>query len=166
MLIDVIVVALIAVFFLIGLIQGFLVSLLVMVAWAVGIISVWLFSGYFGAILGANVSLMPPLDLILGGIIAFFIPFLLAKIVISVIKFFMTKTSSITMANRLLGGVWGMVKGLVIAGLLLTVMDILPAKGNFQKTLKQSKTYAIYKEIPFTKLWDKFKVPKEIQLYI
>jgi len=166
MLIDVIVVALIAIFFLIGLMQGFLVSVLVMVAWAVGVISVWLFSGYFGAILGANVSLMPPLDLILGGIIAFFIPFLLAKIIISVIKFFMTKTSSITMANRLLGGVWGLVKGLLIAGLLLTVMDILPAKGNFQKTLKQSKTYAIYREIPFNKLWDKFKLPKEIQLYI
>jgi len=166
MLIDVIVVALIAIFFLIGLVQGFIVSLLVMVAWAVGVISVWLFSGYFGAILRANVSMMPPLDLILGGIIAFIIPFLLAKIVIGIIKFFMNKTTIITLTNRLLGGAWGLVKGLLIAGLLLTLVDILPAKGNLEKTLKQSKTYSIYREIPFNKLWDKFKIPKEIQLYI
>jgi len=166
MLIDVIVVAFIAIFFIIGLIQGFLVSLLVMVAWAVGVLSVWLFSGYFGAILSANVSMMPPLNLILGGIIAFIIPFLLAKIIIGVIKFFMTKTTVISMTNRLLGGLWGIAKGLVIAGLFLTVIDILPAKGDLQKTIKQSKTYAIYREIPFNKMWDKFKIPKEIQLYI
>jgi len=166
MLIDIIVVALIAIFFLIGLMQGFLVSLLVMVAWAIGVISVWLFSGRFGAILSANVSLVPPLDLILGGIVAFIVPFLLAKIIIGIIKFFMAKTSIITFTNRLLGGVWGIVKGIVIAGLLLTLIDILPAKGNLEKTLKQSKTYSIYREIPFTKLWDKFKLPKEIQLYI
>jgi membrane protein required for colicin V production len=166
MLIDIIVVSLLALFFIVGVSQGFIVSLLSLVAWAVAIISAWLFSGFFGAMLSANVNLIPPLDLLFGAVLAFLIPFLLIRIVIGVIKFFMNKTSCITMANRVLGGAWGVVKGIVVSMIILTVISILPAKGNLQQIKEKSVAYSIYEVFPFADLWEKFKLPEAVKLQI
>jgi len=165
--IDTIVVSLIAVFFIIGILQGFIVSLLILISWVVGILSVWLFSGTLGAILNASMSLMPPLDSLFGAVLAFFLPFLLIRIATNIVKYFMNKkTSSLTIVNRLLGGVWGILKGIVIAGIFLTAISILPAKGSLQQAMEESVAYSIYKIFPFANLWEKFKLPKEVKLYI
>jgi membrane protein required for colicin V production len=167
MLIDLIVVLLIAVFFALGILQGFIVSLLTLAAWVVGIISVWIFSGSFASMLSKNVSFMPPLDLLLGAVLAFFIPFLLIRITATFIKYFMAKTSSLTVANRILGGVWGLLKGVVIAWIFLTAINLLPVKkGNLQHTMDKSITYSIYKTLPFASLWEDFRLPKSIELSI
>jgi len=161
MFIDVIVVSLVAIFFILGVLQGLVVSLLILVAWAVAILSVWLFAGYFAAILSTNMILMPPLDLLFGGVLAFLIPFLLARIVIGVIKYFMNKTTALTIANRILGGAWGAVKGLVIAGLFLTLISVFPPKGTLQQTMEESFAYSIYKGLPFAEIWKKLKTEIE-----
>jgi len=161
MFIDIIVASLIFVFFVVGIVQGFIVSLLVLVAWAVGILSVWLFSGSFAALLNTNVSLMPPLDLFLGGVLAFLIPFFVIRIIINIIKYFMNRTSSLTMANRILGGLWGALKGIVIAMILLTIISVFPPKGNLQQIMGQSVAYSIYRGLPFADVWKKFKTEVE-----
>jgi len=161
MLIDVIVAALIVVFFILGVLQGFIISLLILVAWVVGILSVWLFSGFFAALLNANVNLIPPLDLLLGGVLAFFFPFLAIRIIISIIKYLLNKTSSLTMANRILGGLWGILKGIVISVVFLTVISVFPPKGNLQQTIEESVAYSIYRGLPFADIWKKFKTEIE-----
>jgi type III secretory pathway component EscV len=70
------------------------------------------------------------------------------------------------MANRVLGGAWGAVKGIVVAAILLTLVNALPAKGSLQKTMDESTAFSIYKVFPFAKVWDKFKLPEEVKLYI
>jgi len=162
MLIDVIVVSLIAVFFIIGAAQGFIASLLILIAWAVGIISIFLFSGYFAGMLNSNMLLAPPMDLLFGGILAFFITFLSARIVVSIVNFFLTKTTALTMANRMLGGAWGALKGIAISAVILTVVNALPAKGELKKTMDESTAFSMYKAFPFAKTWDNFKLPKEL----
>jgi len=106
------------------------------------------------------------LDFLFGAVLAFLIPFLAARILISVIKYLMNKTTALTMANRILGGAWGAVKGIVIAGIFLTILNVLPAKGSLQQALNESTTYSIYKAFPFPSLWDKFKLPKEVKINI
>jgi len=149
-----------------GAAQGFLASLLILIAWAVGILSIFLFSGYFAGIMNANMLLMPPLDLFFGGILAFLITFLAARIIVSIINFFMKKTTALTMANRMLGGAWGAVKGLAVAAIFLTVINVLPAKGNLKKIMDESTSFSMYKAFPFASTWDKLKLPKELKLYI
>jgi len=162
MLIDVIVVSLIAVLFIIGAAQGFIASLLILIAWAVGILAIFLFSGYFASILNANMVLVPPMDLLFGGILAFLITFISARIVVSIVNFFLTKTTALTMANRMLGGAWGALKGIAICAVILTVVNALPAKGTLKKTMDESTAFSTYKAFPFAKTWDKFKLPKEL----
>ncbi|MCL1956986.1 MAG: CvpA family protein, partial [Fibromonadales bacterium] len=61
MFVDTIVLFLIAVFLIIGVIQGFIVSVLYLAAWVAGIISAWLFSGTFGIMLRTNIEGLSPL---------------------------------------------------------------------------------------------------------
>ncbi|MDR2555344.1 MAG: CvpA family protein [Fibromonadaceae bacterium] len=166
MLIDAIVVSLIAVFFIIGAAQGFIASLHILIAWAIGILSIFLFSGYFAGILNSNMVLVPPMDLLLGGILAFIIIFLSARIVVSIVNFFLTKTTALTMANRMLGGAWGALKGIAISAVLLTIVNAVPAKGTLKKTMDESTAFSVYNTFPFASAWDKLKLPKELKLDI
>jgi membrane protein required for colicin V production len=166
MFIDIIVVSLIAVFFIIGAAQGFIASLLILIAWAAGILSIFLFSGYFAGILNSNMVLVPPLDLLFGGVLAFIIIFLSARIIVSIVNFFLTKTTALTMANRMLGGAWGALKGIAISAVLLTIVNAVPAKGNLKKTMDESTAFSVYKTFPFASAWDKLKLPKELKLDI
>jgi membrane protein required for colicin V production len=170
MLIDVIVLLLIVIFFAMGVKQGFIVSLLILASWLVGVLSAYFFSGAFASVLSANISMIPPLNLFFGAILAFLFPFLLIRIAASVAKYFMSKNdknaSPLTIINRILGGIWGALKGIVIVGIILTVISLLPTKGGLKQTMEKSITYSIYKIFPFANLWEEFRVPVNIDIRI
>ena len=165
MFIDIMVLGFIAVFFVLGGIQGFIVSLLYLAAWVVGIISAWLFAGAFGIMLSVNIEgLAPLLALCLGALLAFIIPFFLIRIAASVASFFIKKSSPISLVNRILGAVFGILKGGAVAAVLLTVIHFLPAQGSLKQARDNSSAYSIYKTIPFAGLWNEFKTEQRMQI--
>jgi membrane protein required for colicin V production len=165
MFIDLIVASLITIFFVIGILQGFIVSLLILAAWVIGILSAWLFSGAFGSMLNTNIEdLTPLLALFFGAVLAFLLPFLLIRIAALVANSFIKKSGShINVINRLLGGALGALKGIVMAGIILTVINLLPVQGGLRQTMEKSIAYSIYKALPFANLWGEFKVPKKLE---
>jgi membrane protein required for colicin V production len=165
MFIDTIVFALIVIFLVLGVMQGFIVSVLYLSAWVVGIISAWLFSGTFGIMLRTNIEGLAPLvALCLGAFLAFMIPFLLIRIAAAVASFFIKKSSPLTLVNRVLGGVFGALKGAAVAAVILTVVHFLPVQGSLKQARENSFAYSIYKVIPFAGLWKEFKPEQEIKI--
>ncbi len=161
MFIDVIVFIFIIVFLIFGAMDGFVVSVLYLAAWTVGILSAWLFGGTFSSMLNANLEgLQPLLALCLGTLLAFLLPFLLIRIAAAVVKSFIKKFNAtmLTTANRILGGVFGALKGIAVAVILLTVVHFLPVQGNLKQSRESSMFYSIYEKIPFANLWKEFKV--------
>jgi membrane protein required for colicin V production len=165
MFIDTIVFALLAIFMVIGVMQGFIVSVLYLAAWVVGIISAWLFSGTFGIILRTNIEgLAPIVAMCLGAFLAFMIPFVLIRIAAAVASFLVKKSSHLTFANRVLGGVFGVLKGAAVSAVILTVVHFLPVQGSLKQARENSFAYSIYKVIPFAGLWKEFKPEQEIKI--
>ena len=165
MFIDIIVFIFIAVFLVIGIIQGFIISLLYWAAWVGGILSAWLFSGTFGIILRTNIEgLSPIVSMCLGAFLAFVIPFLLIRIAARVVSFFIKKSTPLSFVNHVLGGVFGLLKGLVVSAIILTIVHFLPAQGSLKQARDNSIAYSIYNIIPFASLWKEFKPEKEIQI--
>jgi membrane protein required for colicin V production len=159
MLIDVTVFMFIAIFLIFGVMDGFVVSVLYLAAWVVGILFAWLFGGAFGAMLNANIEgLAPLLALCLGTFLAFILPFLLIRIAAAVAKFFIKKSSALSSVNRILGGVFGILKGIAVGVVLLTIVHFLPAQGNLREAKRNSTFYSIYSKVPFANLWKDFKV--------
>jgi len=165
MFIDTIVLILIIIFVIIGIVQGFIVSAFSLGAWVIGIISAWLFSGTCGIMLRTNIEGLSPLvSLCLGAFLAFIIPFLVIRISASIASFFIKKSSPLTFVNRILGGVFGALKGIVAAAVILTIVHFLPAQGELKAARENSFSYSVYKVIPFASLWKEFKPEKEIQI--
>jgi len=165
MFVDTIVFALIAIFMIIGVMQGFIVSVLYLGAWIVGIISAWLFSGTLGIMLRTNIEGLAPLvSMCLGAFLAFLLPFLIIRIAAAVANFFIKRSSPLTLVNRILGGVFGILKGIAVATIILTVVHFLPVQGSLKQARENSFAYSIYKVIPFASLWKEFKPEQEMQI--
>ncbi|GBU23673.1 hypothetical protein R83H12_00289 [Fibrobacteria bacterium R8-3-H12] len=165
MFIDIIVFILIAIFLILGVMQGFIVSLLYWAAWIAGIISAWLFSGTFGIILRTNIEGLAPLvALCLGALLAFLLPFLLIRIAARVVSFFIKKSAPLTFVNRVLGGIFGALKGIAVSAVILTIVHFLPVQGSLKQARENSVAYSIYKVIPFASMWKEFKPEKEIHI--
>ncbi|MDR2579778.1 MAG: CvpA family protein [Fibromonadaceae bacterium] len=159
MFIDLIILLLILIFVVFGALEGFIVSILKFGAWFLGILSILLFSGSFASMLSANIEdLSPFLALGLGAFLAFFHTFLLFRIAAAVAKFLLKKTAAqVTYLNRVLGGAFGLLKGVMVSIIVLSVFYLLPAKGSLKASIDNSITYSIYKAIPVAKLWGDFR---------
>jgi len=156
--IDIVISLLIAVFFIIGIVQGFIVSLFIFAAWVIGILSAWLFSRTFASMLSANIeNLAPLLAMCFGGILAFLLPFLLVRIGVFIVNSLMKKSQPLSVLNRILGGIFGGLKGVAIAGIILTFVHLLPAQGGFRQTVEKSFAYSVYQSLPFANVWEEFK---------
>ena len=159
MLIDIIVFFLILVFAVLGAVQGFVVSVLYLAAWVFGIFSVWLFSGTFASMLNANLAgISPIITLCLGALLAFLLPFLVIRIAAAIAKYFIKKSGALTLANRILGAVFGALKGVAASVIVLTVVHYLPAQGNLKHSVEGSVSHSIYEKIPFANLWKEFHI--------
>ncbi|MDR1811555.1 MAG: CvpA family protein [Candidatus Fibromonas sp.] len=145
-------------FLIFGIRDGFVVSVLYLAAWVIGILCAWLFGGAFGSMLSANIEgLAPLLALCLGTFLAFLLPFLLLRVAARIAKFFIKKSTALTTANRVLGGVFGALKGVAASAIILTVIHFLPAQGSLKQAKKDSVSYSVYKQVPFANMWKDFK---------
>lgn len=159
MIIDIIILALILILAALGISQGFVVSALYFAAWIVGIISAWLFSSVFAVMLRENLDGLPELLYIcLGALIAFLIPFLLLRVAAIIAKHFIKKSVALSKTDYVLGGVFGMFKGVFASLIILTFIHYLPLKGSFKQSRDDSVAYSFYTEISFAKMWSDFEV--------
>jgi membrane protein required for colicin V production len=162
MLIDIIVLMLIIAFSVLGAVQGFVVSVLYLVAWLAGVLSVWLFAGSLGAMLNSNIEgLNITLAWCLGAVLAFLLPFIIIRIAARIAKYFLKRSPPLSNINHLLGGVFGVIKGAAISLVILTVIHYLPTKGDLKQMKETSISYTIYVKIPFAHMWKEVKTDKE-----
>jgi membrane protein required for colicin V production len=158
MLIDLVVFGLIGVFSLLGITQGFVVSVLYLAAWFFGVLSAWLFSGACGILLSENIeNLNVVFARFLGALLAFLVPFLLFRGAAILAKFVIKKSAPLSALNRVLGGIFGVLKGVVASVVILTVIHFLPTQGKLKLSMENSISYSIYKAVPFANLWKEFK---------
>jgi uncharacterized membrane protein required for colicin V production len=161
MFIDLIVVFLLMVFIIFGVLEGFLVSALKFAAWFLGIIAVLLFSKQAAMVLNANIEGLPPvLSVGIGAILVFLCVFLPLRIVAAIARSFLRKFAVLTFTNHILGGAFGLLKGIIASILILSIVYLLPAKGSLKEATDKSVAYSIYKTVPIAKLWKDFKVDK------
>jgi len=152
MFIDIIILFLILIFAAFGVFDGFVVSVLKLAAWFFGILSIWLFAGSFASFLGANIEGLSHFPaLALGAIIAFFCTFLLFRVAASVAEHFLKKTNTVKTADRILGGVFGALKGIIVCTIILSLIYLIPSKGSLKETIDSSISCSIYAAIPIAK---------------
>jgi len=165
MFIDIIVFLLVLAFCALGFREGFIVSALRLAAWVAGVLSVMVFTGSFAYLLGTNLEgISPMLALVCGAFIAFFLPFMLIRTGALIASFFMGKSEKVTFVNRILGGVFGVLKGIIASIFILSVVHLLPAKGNLKASIDNSASYSVYKNIPFAELFGELKTKAEINI--
>lgn len=157
MLIDTIVLLLIIAFSIFGVFQGFMVSILKLAAWFFGIFAAYFFSSSFAAFLKSNIDFPPIFALGISAILLFLFIFLLFQIAAIVVKYILKKLPPLTLINRILGGILGLLKGIVASIIFLTFIHILPAKGGLKESIDNSIFYSVYKSIHFVKVFEKFK---------
>jgi uncharacterized membrane protein required for colicin V production len=144
-----------------GVLEGFLVSALKFAAWFLVILAILLFSGDASAVLRANIEdLSPILATCAGAILVFLCAFVPLRIAAAIGRSFLRKFAVLTFTNHILGGIFGLLKGLVASLLVLSVIYLLPAKGNLKESTDKSVAYSVYKTVPLAKLWKDFKVDK------
>jgi len=152
MLIDLIVLFLLLIFAAFGAFDGFVVSVLKFGAWFFGVLSIWIFTSSLATFLTANIDGLSSFTaLALGALFAFFGAFLLFRIAAAVAEHFIKRTGSVKMANRILGGVFGALKGAILCIIVLSVVYILPAKGSLKQARDSSISCSIYAVIPIAK---------------
>lgn len=127
-----------------GLWAGLVRSLFRLLAWAGGAAASWFGSAYVMVWLAQNVAPLPPY---VARFSATFFAFLVPFMVLSLIGYAahkMISASPLGPANRMGGGLLGLVKGLILCGLLFTLLHWIPAKGTLQDTLESSVAYDFY----------------------
>jgi membrane protein required for colicin V production len=157
MLIDIVILFLILSFIAFGVMDGFMISVFKLAAWIFGILSIWLFSGLLASFFKENIEgLTNVLAYALGAFISFFCAFLLFRIAAAVAEHFVKKAAPLKLADRILGGGFGALKGIIISAIILSVVYLLPAKGSLKETIDNSISCSVYRAIPVAKLFSEF----------
>jgi membrane protein required for colicin V production len=152
MFIDIIVLFLILIFAAFGVFDGFVVSVLKLAAWFFGIVAIWFFASSLASFLSANVEGLSHFPaLALGAIIAFMGTFLLFRMAASIAEHFLKKTKSVKTADRVLGGVFGALKGIIVCVIILSLVYLIPSKGSLKAAIDSSVSCSIYAAIPIAK---------------
>lgn len=142
--IDIFCLCVFGLFLILGLWSGLLKSLFRLAAWAAGALGAFFAKDIAGDFLRANFQLDDVSLSILCAIAGFLIPFLL----ISIIGHFLDnamKSSSLSGMNRLGGGVFGLFKALILCALVLSVLHVLPLRGELKSTRNASTFYSAYR---------------------
>lgn len=142
--IDLVILGLLALFVGFGIWAGLVKSLFRLLAWVGGAAGSWFGSEYVVLWLTHNVASIPPFALKFSGL---FIGFLVPFIVLSLIGFGLHKlvnASPLGAANRMGGGLLGLVKGLILTTLLMALLHYLPAQGELERARNSSQAYDVY----------------------
>lgn len=131
---------------LIGLYRGFLRSIFRIVAWILGIVGSYCSHLFLSDIIIDNFDISSGVAKIIALILGFVIPFTIAQLVGHFLHTAVSH-SFISKPNRILGALFGIIKGLVVCFLLLSIMHILPLKEGAVFNMRETAfAYEAYKE--------------------
>ncbi|MCB5230059.1 MAG: CvpA family protein [Candidatus Cloacimonas sp.] len=137
---DIITLAILAIFFVMGIRRGFSLTLIQVI----GIVMVVVFIQLFGVALKRYIplSLGIPTEgaLVIGYILIFIIVMILAKVISSLLQKFW-KSLSLSWLDRLLGGLLGIVLGTVFFIMLILFLDVSGLSSNLEDASNNSKIY-------------------------
>ena len=134
-----------SIFFIRGIVRGFVYELVTIVGLLLGyIISITylsLFSGYL-------LSVFPSFSITVVNIISFFVLFVGTNLLLRLVAKIISKTLKIAMLgwlNRLLGGLLGVLKSIIIMSILVFVIDMIPFSSYLleQFEIRNSELYPI-----------------------
>jgi len=156
--IDIGILSITAIFFVRGVFRGFVFELVTVVGLILGyIISIT----YLSIVSSFILSFFPSLPVSIVNIVSFFVLFVGTNMLLRVIANILTKTLKIAMLgwlNRLLGGLFGILKGVILLSIIVFVVSLIPLSDTLlQNTeVNNSVLYPIL-EIFGPKLYEEIK---------
>ena len=142
--IDIISLIIILFFTLIGVWHGFLRGIFRLLAWAIGIGGAYFVNSHFAPTISETLQTSSFSTTLVCICIGFLIPFLALLFVSHMVNKAITGTVA-GKADRILGGLFGVLKALLICFVLLTILHILPFGGVVEETRNDAVSYAAYK---------------------
>lgn len=142
---DIGILSIASIFFIRGIFRGFIFELVTVIGLILGyIISITYLSIASGIIL----SFFPSLPISIVNIVGFFVLFVGTNMLLRVIANLLTKTLKIAMLgwlNHLLGGLFGLLKGVILMSILVFVIDLIPFSATLLESIevKQSLLYPV-----------------------
>ncbi len=142
--IDIISLTLALLFGIVGLWRGLLVSVFRLCAWIAAIFGAIFAQDIIGSFIATNMALGSFAVKLVCMSVGFLVPFLTVTFIGHIVNRFVTSTI-LSKANRLLGGLFGFMKGVIICGVLLAIIHIIPASGDFKTLRNSAVAYAGFK---------------------
>ncbi len=144
--IDIFCLVFLVLFFCLGLWSGLLKSFFRMAAWAGGAAGAYFTYDWFGTFIHANIHIEDTTLKIFCFVLGFVIPFLLLLLLGRLLTYWI-KSTSLGTANRLLGGILGVLKATILCLLLLTLLHLLPLSGDLRKMRNDAIAYHAYRSL-------------------
>jgi membrane protein required for colicin V production len=123
---DIGILAIASVFFIRGVFRGFVFELITVIGLILGyIISIT----YLDLLSGFILSVFPSFPEAVVKLVSFFSLFVGTNLLLRLLANFLTKTIKIAMLgwlNRLMGGILGLLKGVVIMGIIVLILNLIP----------------------------------------
>lgn len=142
--IDIVCLVIILFLMLLGLWQGFFRGIFRLVAWAGGIVGAYfacdLLSDFISSTLQASAFSTKLVCMCIG----FLVPFLLFLFIGRLLNH-LTQGTTVGRVDRILGGIFGVIKALLICFVLLTILHLFPFGGIIPETRDTAFTYDAYK---------------------
>lgn len=142
--IDIVSLVLILLFMLIGLWRGFLHGIFRLLAWAGAIAGAYFANKLLSEFISSTLETSNFSTTLVCICIGFLVPFLALSFIGHLLNKY-TKDTVVGKVDRVLGGIFGVVKALLILFVLLTILHILPFGGIVHETRDDSISYAAYK---------------------
>jgi membrane protein required for colicin V production len=142
--IDIVSLVLILFFMLIGIWHGFLRGIFRLLAWAAAIGGAYFVNSHFSQTISETLQTSAFSTTLVCICIGFIIPFLTLLFISHMVNKAITGTAA-GKVDRVLGGIFGVLKALLICFVLLTILHMLPFGGVVEETRNDSIAYAAYK---------------------
>ena len=142
--IDIVCLVIILFLMLLGLWQGFFRGIFRLIAWAAGIAGAYFASDLLSDFISSTLQASAFSTKLVCICIGFLVPFLLF-LFIGRLLHHLTEGTTVGRVDRILGGIFGVVKALLICFVLLSILHLLPFGGIIPETRDNAFAYDAYK---------------------
>ena len=142
--IDIICLVIILIFTLIGIWHGFLRGIFRLLDWAAAIAGAYFASSLLSETISETLQTSPFSTALVCYCIGFIVPFLTLLFISHLVNKAITGSVA-GRADRILGGVFGVIKAILICFVIMTILHILPFNGVVSETRNDSVAYSAYK---------------------
>lgn len=142
--IDIVCLVIILFLMLLGLWQGFFRGIFHLIAWAAGIAGAYFASDLLSDFISSTLQASAFSTKLVCICIGFLVPFLLF-LFIGRLLHHLTEGTTVGRVDRILGGIFGVVKALLICFVLLSILHLLPFGGIIPETRDNAFAYDAYK---------------------